>query len=148
MHWQKTFFGFCILIAMITSPCFAKAQNTEILISGIRSNSGYLILGFFPDKESFVKEEPAFRKKIDKTKMVNGKLLLKMKLDEGTYGLSVLDDENNDDIMNFNLGIPVEGFGFSNYYLKGLSRPDFDSFKFNIQEGNIKKIIVNMRYIL
>jgi uncharacterized protein (DUF2141 family) len=69
-------------------------------------------------------------------------------LEPGIYGLSLLDDENSNGKMEYNfLGIPKEGFGFSDYYHKGLKRPKFESFKFSIDKGQTKKLTVRIRYM-
>jgi uncharacterized protein (DUF2141 family) len=69
-------------------------------------------------------------------------------MEAGIYGLSLLDDENNNGNMEYNfLGIPKEGFGFSDYYHTGLTKPKFDAFKFSIDEGQTRKITIRIRYI-
>jgi uncharacterized protein (DUF2141 family) len=46
-----------------------------------------------------------------------------------------LDDENSTGKMEYNMfGIPREGFGFSNYYHKGLLKPHFDAFSFSVKK--------------
>ena len=70
-----------------------------------------------------------------------------MNLDSGTYGISVLDDENVNNRMDYNfIGIPKEGFGFSNYFHTGLSKPHFDKFKFEIKKGKVALIDIRLRY--
>ena len=69
-------------------------------------------------------------------------------LEPGIYGLSVMDDENSNGKMEYNfLGMPREGFGFSDYYHKGFTRPKFDSFKFSIDKDQTKKITIRIRYM-
>jgi uncharacterized protein (DUF2141 family) len=69
-------------------------------------------------------------------------------LEPGTYGLALLDDENSSELMEYKfLGIPKEGFGFSDYYHKGLKKPKFDSFKFTIDKGQKKSITIRIRYM-
>jgi len=49
--------------------------------------------------------------------------------------------------MEYNfLGIPKEGFGFSDYYHTGITRPKFDDFRFTVVQGQDIKIKVRMRY--
>ena len=51
----------------------------------------------------------------------------------GTYAISVLDDENNNAEMDRTLGMPREGYGFSNNPVVKLRPPSFEesSFKFD-----------------
>jgi uncharacterized protein (DUF2141 family) len=58
----------------------------------------------------------------------------------------VLDDENENGDMDYRLKRPTEGFGFSNYWHKGLFRPKFEDFRFELAETS-KKVLVEMRYI-
>ncbi len=125
-----------------------KAQHVEVVIKDIRSTEGQIIIGVFKDNESFKEEKPCIRKKFKKAGISNGEMTVKFSLDPGTYGFSLLDDENNDDEMNYSIvGIPKEGFGFSNYYHKGLKRPDFDVFKFTLNKNQYQKIVMKIKYM-
>ena len=125
-----------------------KTQNVEVTFKGIRSTKGQIVLAIFLDNESFKKEEPYKRLVFEKTKVTNGELTVKFNLDPGIYGFSLLDDENNDKLMNYNfVGKPLEGFGFSNYYHSGYKRPHFDVFKFELKEDQTQKIVMKIKYM-
>ena len=137
------------LLFCLINPLRGDAQVAEVYITDIRSAEGLIVIGVFKDHQSFKKDTPIKRLKFNKSKMVNGKMKVKLNLEPGKYGLALLDDENNDDNMNFNMiGVPKEGYGFSNYYLKGLSRPKFDCFCFDLKAGQTKRIICKMKYML
>lgn len=124
------------------------AQNVEVKISNIQSNQGQIIIGVFKDKNSFEKENPFMIKIFEKTGMLNGELTVSFTLEPGIYGICVHDDKNNDNKMNYNfLGIPLEGFGFSNFYFSGIFKPSFNTFKFTLEKGQTLKIISKLRYI-
>ena len=73
-------------------------------------------------------------------------MTIKIKLKPGTYGISILDDENNDGKMDYKLiRIQKEGYGFSNYYHTGMSRPNFEDFDFIIGNKNIF-VKIKIRY--
>jgi uncharacterized protein (DUF2141 family) len=73
---------------------------------------------------------------------------VKIQLESGIYGASLLDDENDNGKMDYNLlGIPKEGFGFSNYYHTGFSKPKMQAFQFEVKVGNIPKIEMPIRYL-
>ncbi len=68
-------------------------------------------------------------------------------LPPGVYGLVFVDDENNDGKMtNRKIGIPKEGFGFSNFYLKVLKKPKFSDFSFSLKE-NFETMQIRLRYM-
>ncbi len=75
-------------------------------------------------------------------------MMVKFSLDPGIYGLSLLDDENSNGKMEYNFfGIPKEGFGFSDYYHTGITKPKFDAFKFSIDKDQTKRITIRIRYM-
>lgn len=126
----------------------ATAQNIEVLITGIKSNTGQIVIGVFKNNESFKAEKPYVLKKFEKKNISNGEMTVAFNLESGIYGLTLLDDEDNNNEMNYNFfGIPQEGFGFSNYYFTGFVKPQFDTFKFEVKSIQKKKIIIRIRYI-
>jgi uncharacterized protein (DUF2141 family) len=61
----------------------------------------------------------------------------------GTYALSILHDENDDFELDTNfLGIPSEGYGFSNNVKGMFGPPDFEDAVFELKE---KEIILNIK---
>lgn len=136
------------ILLLFCSVLSSKAQEVQVVITNIRATQGRMVIGVFKNSESFKEDKPYVRKKYEKTKVINGKMIVKFNLEPGTYGLALLDDEDDNDEMNFNfIGIPQEGFGFSNYYLSGLSRPKFDAFKFELKEGQTQKILIKVKYM-
>ncbi|PQJ08792.1 hypothetical protein CJD36_022320 [Flavipsychrobacter stenotrophus] len=71
-----------------------------------------------------------------------------MNLEPGVYGFALLDDENGNGTMDYNMfGMPKEGFGFSDFYLSGLKKPNFDQFKFTLRDHQQLKINMTLRYL-
>jgi len=125
-----------------------NTQNIELTITGIRSSKGQLRIALFKDQQSFKNETALKYFEFDKSEMKNGRMKVQLKLETGTIGLSLLDDENKDYEMNYNfLGMPKEGFGFSDYYHKGFSKPTFDDFDFELNEHG-KEVEIRVRYVL
>lgn len=125
-----------------------NAQNIELTIKGIRSTKGTLQIGVFKDNESFKKEKSYKDLKFPKTNVINGTLTITFDFEPGVFGFALLDDENNNGKMDYNFfGYPMEGFGFSNYYHRGLSRPDLDAFSFSLKRDVNQKIIIEIRYM-
>ena len=121
-------------------------NNVKVVIEGVRSEKGKLVLAIFKDQGAFKNRKPIKRVEFNKSGLEG--IQIELNLDPGTYGFSVLDDENNNNKMDYNfIGIPKEGFGFSNYYHKGLSKPHFDKFKFEIKNKSVELIEIRLRYI-
>ncbi len=121
-------FSAFLLIANITAH--AQECTTNLKITGIRSTKGKIMIAVFKDNEGFDKMTPFKRFFFDKKQLAGGNMSVAIKLTPGTYGLSLLDDEDSNGKMEKNfIGLPKEGFGFSDFYLSGLKRPKYDDFK-------------------
>lgn len=73
--------------------------------------------------------------------------MVNYKLDPGTYGITLLDDENKNGEMEKNvIGIPKEGFGFSNFFMEKKKKPSFSDFKTNIK-GEGDKVQIKVKYM-
>ncbi len=123
------------------------AQELSVNIKGLRNDVGVVRLAFFTDNESFQKEMPLISKTVSKNNIHHNNLKVVLTgIPPGKYGIALLDDENEDGEMAYNFfGIPKEGFGFSNHYHRGFSKPDFETFSFNFYDD--KTIEIRVRYI-
>ncbi len=138
-----------LLIAVIYCGLIIQtnAQTVIMTIEGIRNNKGVISLGIFKNQQQFAQEKPAIEKVFAKTGLRSGILKIEFNLKPGNYAIAVHDDENRDGLMSFNLiGIPLEGFGFSNYVSSGLRRPRYSDFSFDVKQGE-NKVHVKMRYM-
>lgn len=133
------------LFLVLISFCIS-AQVLTVNIHDIRNNKGVLRLAFFTDDNSFRKESPDFEKVISKHNIKNNSLTVSFdNIPPGTYGIALLDDEDEDGKMRYSFfGIPREGFGFSNLYHTGFRRPAFDDFKFDFFKS--KTVQIKVRY--
>ena len=122
-----------------------NAQTLTVEITNIRNNKGRIIVAVFKNNDDF-KNEKTVVNKICPKNLKNHSMTVKIKLTPGIYGISILDDENCDSKMEYNfIGLPKEGYGFSNFYHKGISRPQFTDFDFSVSNKN-KIVKVKMKY--
>lgn len=144
---KQMFFRF-ILILSVLFPWKGFSQVVEIKIKGLKNNKGVLQIAVFSGQEQFEKEKAFSEHFISKIGIVNGELTMSLEMEPGVYGIALLDDEDCNGKMKYNLlGIPLEGFGFSNYKSSGLSKPRFSDFCFHVtQQG--AKVLVQKRYVL
>lgn len=134
----------CLLLLSAPDLC---SQTVEVTVTGIRSEKGQIAIGIFLDEESFRREEAYLEIQFPKKDIRDGVMTVNFSLEPGIYGLSLLDDENSNRKMEYSfLGIPKEGFGFSDYYHTGITRPKFEDFRFNVVQGQEVKITVRMKY--
>lgn len=144
---KSTNLKIAIFICLFIFCQIACSQSVEIKITNIKSEQGQICLAFFESEKEFKNEKPKFELKSDKHALCNGIMSFFVPYHIGFVGVSVLDDENADGRMNYKLlSIPREGFGFSNYYHKGLFKPKFENFSFELKTNETKKVEIKMRY--
>jgi uncharacterized protein (DUF2141 family) len=145
---SRMFMNIFMRILLLLIFADLNAQNVEVIIKGIRSEKGQIGIGVFKDDPSFQKEEPFLNKNFVKSGISNREMNVRFSLEPGIYGFALLDDENSNGMMEYNfLGIPKEGFGFSDYYHKGFTKPKFNSFKFRIEPNQKRIITIRIRYM-
>jgi uncharacterized protein (DUF2141 family) len=114
-----------------------NGQDIPVMVTGLQSNKGQIILNVFKDKDSYKDQKPCKQIIFDKSAVKNGSLIVNINLYPGTYGITLVDDTNDNDALDKNTsGKPTEGFGFSNFYLKKMKRPAFNDFKIVVNSGN------------
>lgn len=137
-----------VALLLLALPFLGYSQTITVNVTGVESPKGHLLMGVFTSDEAFDDEKPVKNMSFAKAKVKEGKLSFSFELEPGTYGLSFVDDENDSKSMDYNwMHIPEEGFGFSDYYLSGMSKPGFDDFKFTVKKGENKTVTVKMRYL-
>lgn len=138
--------GALSLLTMLVPSCL-HAQNTEMVISGIESDEGQILLSIFKDNASYEKEQPFKTLNFEKKAIANGTLTVHFDLEPGTYGITLIDDKNKNGKIDKNmLGIPKEGFGFSNFFMEKMKKPLFDEFKVTLAPKN-NNIKIKVKYM-
>jgi len=137
-----------LLILSLCLTVMAKAQNNlEVKIDNIKSDKGDILIGLYSDGHNFPR------------KTTDGKIVRASKdgvivafhdLKPGPYAISVLHDENsNKDMDQSKIGIPKEGFGFSNNAKASFGPPSFDKAKFKLQPGTKDTLIsIDLKYLV
>ena len=138
---------FLFIFFLLSPELINDAIPLKIKIQNIRSSKGNIVLAIFDSPENYKNEKACFELTISKDNMYEGALSVVLCIASGTYGIAVFDDENGDGKINYNLlGLPKEGFGFSNYYHKGFRNPKFSKFKFN-HTSLSSTVIIDLRYL-
>ena len=139
----------CLLVICLSFLWnFTNAQTIDVVIKNIRNTKGQLCLAIFADETGFKSEKTCWKMTCLKKDIVKGEFHIQIPFRCGEWAFSVLDDENKSGKMEYNLiGMPREGFGFSDYYLTGFHKPLFKDFSFKIAQNETKTIIVRMKYL-
>ncbi|MEO6687121.1 MAG: DUF2141 domain-containing protein [Dyadobacter sp.] len=147
---KRTFFSVNFLLlglCQVLISAGVHAQNTQVTVSQIRSDKGQIVLNVFKDQQSYDNEQPFKQFKFDKTGIEKGTLIVKCELAPGTYGITLLDDENSSGKMEKNMvRMPKEGFGFSNFFMEKLKKPSFDDFKTELKKQD-NKLAIKVKYM-
>ncbi len=134
-------------LLFILFASYTKAQETQIKVTDIRSGKGNIILNVFKDNDSYDKNQSYKKFTFDKKALLNGTLNVHINIEPGVYGITMIDDENEDGKINKNfVGIPKEGFGFSNFLMTKMKKPSFDDFKVDLK--SIKhQVTIKVKYM-
>lgn len=135
------------LIVLLFLQLGLSAQSLTISITGLRNNKGTVIMGFYNNDKAFEDETPLFTKVESKVNTVNHVLTINYKnFKPGTYGIVILDDENNNGKMDYGWILPEEGYGFSNYWHTSLTKPKVAKFSFTIAPTENKAVEIKVKY--
>lgn len=121
------------LVASIFTGSTAFAQHSlTVNISNLKPSKGNLEIGLFNKAAGFLKEGLQYKKKTVKA-AVNSQTVTFENLPSGEYALAIFQDENLNKKCDTNfLGVPTEGFGFSNNFKPTISAPNFNQTKFTV----------------
>jgi len=126
------------------------AENAEgsisVIVKNLRSDEGTTQLLLFNSDKGF----PSVSKEAIRdghAKIKKGKsFFVWKKIPYGTYAISVLHDENNNEKLDTNfMGIPREGLGASQGIKSMLRKPEYEESSFNLSTDDLL-IEVDMRY--
>jgi len=136
------------LSILLSSSSFGQDVPVKFEINNLKNSDGSIIVSIYESEKSFDDGKPSSHKIIPKKGNMDKDVFgAQFSLPPGVYGFVFVDDENNDGKMtNRKIGIPKEGFGFSDFYLSGLKKPKFSDFSFTLKK-NYKTIQVRLRYM-
>lgn len=124
-----------ILFISFSSFVFGQQESLRLKISNIKEVKGQIIVSIFKNANDFPESGKEFKKVFISIKELPH-VVENINLPKGEYAIALLHDENEDGECNFNMiGIPIEGYGFSQNVKPLFSIPSFEDTKFEIS-GN------------
>jgi uncharacterized protein (DUF2141 family) len=135
-----------VAFAMIGLATGAMSQTKlQVTVNNIRGVKGNIMVGIFDSNENFLK------KPLD-GRMVQASgdsiTVVFQNLKPGKYAVSVLHDANkNKDLDQNKLGIPKEGFGFSNNVTGAMGPPSFERALIDLLDQKDLDINIKMKYM-
>lgn len=124
-----------------------EEKSLFIQLKDIRSTNGVIYI-FLYNYENQYPKSPLTHYVVSKQNVKDGKLKVKIKDLEFNdhYAIALIDDENDNEDLDRILGIPTEGFGFSNNVHPIISLPKYHELLFNFNFG--KTIGIDLQYFL
>ena len=137
---------FALLLPLLAlfSPLSAQTADLQIKVAGLRSVQGEVHLGLFNQPAAFPKGERLAGTRVKVTAETVTAVFTDVQ--PGTYAVSLYHDENNNGRFDKGfLGLPQEGYGFSNDARPGFGPPSFTKAAFTV-DGNHRVITITVQY--
>lgn len=135
---MRTFLVYLLtFLLMIILPSWAspKKGSIHLTIEAFKSNKGKVLVAIYNSAQTYLDEEKALLKKI--IHIQNQKATVKLdELPFGEYALVCFHDENSNQKLDKSMmGIPKEGFGFSNNAKPVFGPPSFAKCRIQLNQS-------------
>ncbi|MBC8431474.1 MAG: DUF2141 domain-containing protein [Desulfobacterales bacterium] len=133
-----------ISLTLFVSIAYAQTGTITVEISGIQGTEGQISIGLYTSEEGFPETEKSY-KGINSKVTGEETVAVFQEVPAGTYAIAIFHDTNSNTKLDKNfLGIPKEGYAFSNNVFGTFGPPDFDDASFEL-DGN-KTVKIKMGY--
>ena len=120
-----------LAILLLLSKLALAAQLT-VTISDVEQGKGHLMIGLYASETEFNRGKASFHTKVKAER--GQEVAIFEQLPDGEYAIKMYQDENGNNKMDFNMmGIPKEGYGFSNN-VGMFGSPSYKEAKFSVKE--------------
>ncbi|MFZ9387334.1 MAG: DUF2141 domain-containing protein [Chitinophagaceae bacterium] len=135
------------LTVLLTAGKPVGEEGIKLSITNLRNNNGHVLVSLFKDGAGYPDDvAKAFR--TAKLEILDKKAtVLFSGLPSGSYAISILHDENNDQRMNKSfLGLPKEGYGFSNNVIGAFGPPGYNRASFRHASNTLTQVSIRVKY--
>ena len=123
MSLTRTVLGFLGAILALTTS--AEAADLSVVVKPVRSDHGHISVAVYDNSMNFLMKGRQIAS-ADVSPVVDSTTIVFMGLTPGNYAVAAFHDENDSGEFDTNfLGIPEEGYGFSNGAEAFLGPPSF-----------------------
>lgn len=139
-----------LLFLFIVFSCFSftnpkqDSYTLTVIIEGLKETSGTVEVALYNTEETYLSEEEAYSWLKEKVTS-NSVIVVFENVPKGKYTFAGYHDENNNEKMDKSLGIPKEGFFFSNNVKASFGAPDYKDALFIIDKDTEQK--VTLQYV-
>lgn len=130
---------------ILFEPGEAEARTIVVEVRGLRSDGGHVLGALFDSATGWGVEGRQVA--VCRSRIVRRRAFCPLEdVAAGSYGFAFMHDENDNERMDTNfLGLPDEGFGFSNDAPVSFGPPSFDAVRFP-HDGAVTTLVVRARY--
>lgn len=122
-----------------------RGYSLRVRVTDLESDRGRVAVALFDSEEDFPDQARALRGALSPIAEGGAQVVFRG-VKPGVYAVAVLHDENENSKMDFNfLGIPLEGYGFSNDARATFGPPAFEEAAFRLKP-RASVISIEMRY--
>ena len=145
------YIAWCAVLVFANLPAITFAQPSclgiHVKILGIKNSTGVVGCALFQTSEGFPAEFLHSATNIIMTKVQDTQARCDfVDIPPGAYSLAVIHDENMDGRLSTNgIGIPTEGYGFSNGATALVGAPSFDAARFPY-DGRSLSLTISLNY--
>lgn len=135
------------LVLNLPAIAFGECPGIHVEILNIRSSTGTVACALFESRAGFPAEflSSATNVMVIKVRKTRARCTFE-DIPPGTYAIGVIHDENMNGKLDMNrLGIPTEGYGFSNDARKLFGPPSFSAASFPY-DGRTLDLTISLRY--
>jgi uncharacterized protein (DUF2141 family) len=133
-----------LIVVLLCSPRTGLPADLQIQVVGLRSVRGEIHCGLYNQPAAFPRGERVAGTKVKVTSEPVTAVF--PALPPGTYAVSLYHDENSNGRFDKNfLGLPLEGYGFSNDARPGFGPPSFSKAAFTVH-GQQTVITITVQY--
>lgn len=126
---------------LITSLVSAQDVNLTVAISGLKSNTGVVLVGLYNSDGTFLKKA---YKGVTSDIKANGATITFLNVPKGEYAISAYHDKNKNGKLDTNfIGIPKEDYASSNNAKGVMGPPKYTDAKFTLTKDSILEIKFN-----
>jgi uncharacterized protein (DUF2141 family) len=134
---MRTLIFVLVLVLSMGVAVQAKGATGDltVTVTDLRNDNGRLSVVLFNSPDGFPKKgDKAFKILRTEIKNKQGQVVFQ-KIPYGEYAIVILHDENKNGKMDYNvIGLPKEGYGFSNNATATLGPPPFKDAKFKVDK--------------
>ena len=132
------------VLSLMLAVSSMVASDISVEVTNIVRENGTIKIGLYKKAENFTSTSKFYKNQTVEIKSNSVKLVFK-NIPNGTYAISLFHDENENSKLDKNfLGIPTEGYGFSNNIRHLLRGANFEEASFELNSD--KNLSIEMGY--